>query len=163
MCDNEVNISSVHPLGEAVGYSLWQSAAVGSPGQNNLRSILFPLSTFLFPPFFDGDEVGEGLKRMHGSCLHSEDRTARILDKLIQHSLCIVILTIGESSKAAHTDEVAVTTHHGDCLQQVLTLVSVHDDTTLCLQFPGTSVHVEHDDIHAEVHGCLLGRETGTQ
>ena len=45
----------------------------------------------------------------------------------------------------------------------MFTLVTVHDDATLCLQFPGTGIHIEHDDVHAQVHRRLLGRETGTQ
>ena len=34
---------------------------------------------------------------------------------------------------------------------------------TLCFQFPGTGIDVEHDDIHAEVHGGLLGGEARAQ
>ena len=45
----------------------------------------------------------------------------------------------------------------------MLTLVTVHDDTTLGLQFPGTGIHIEHDDIHAQVHSRLLSAETGAQ
>ena len=45
----------------------------------------------------------------------------------------------------------------------MLRLVSVHDDATFCLQFPSACIYVEHDDIHAQVHGCLLGGQTGAQ
>ena len=45
----------------------------------------------------------------------------------------------------------------------MFTLVAIHDYTTLSLQLPCTSIHIEHDDIHAEVHCCLLGRETCAQ
>ncbi len=85
---------------------------------------------------------------MHGGSLHREDGTARVFDKLVQHRLGIVILTVCQSGKGAYTDEVAVAAHHGDGLQQMLTLVTVHDDTTLRLQFPGTGIDIEHDDIH---------------
>ena len=41
--------------------------------------------------------------------------------------------------------------------------VAVHDDTALGLQFPRSLIDVEHDDVHAEIHGRLLGGQTGAQ
>ena len=98
---------------------------------------------------------------MNGGCFHGEDGTATIFDKLLQNGLGIVVFTVGETGKAADADKVAVTPHHGDGLKQMFTLVAIHDDTAFSFEFPGTCIYVEHDDIHAEVHGSLLGRKTG--
>ena len=111
----------------------------------------------------DGYQVGKSLKGVNSSCLHSEDRTTRVLNKLIQNGFCIVILTIGKTCKRAHSDKVAIASHHWDGLEQVLTLVAIHDDTTLRLEFPSSGIDIEHDDVHAKIHGCFLGRETGAQ
>ena len=94
---------------------------------------------------------------MYGGSLHSEDGTAAVFDELLEHGLSIVILTVGESGEGTYADEVAVATHDGNGFEQVFALVAIHDDATLCFQFPGTGIDVEHDDIHAEVHGGLLG------
>ena len=69
----------------------------------------------------------------------------------------------GEAGKRAHTDDVAVGAHHGNSLQKVFGLVTVHDDATLGLELPGPLVHVKHDDIHAQVHRCLLSAQSGTE
>ena len=100
---------------------------------------------------------------MHGGSLHRKDGTTRVFDELLQHRLGIVVLPISQSCKATHTNQVAVAAHHGDCFQQMFTLVTIHDDTTLGFQFPGAGIHVEHDHIHAQVHSRLLGGETGAQ
>ena len=100
---------------------------------------------------------------MHSSCLHCKYRTARILDKLIQNSLSIVVFAIRESCKRTHSYEVAVATHNRDSLQQMLALIAIHDNTTFSLQFPCTCVNIEHDDIHAKIHSCLLGRQACAQ
>ena len=50
---------------------------------------------------------------------------------------------------------------HQDRLDDLGPLVAIHDDTAFSFEFPGTCIYVEHDDIHAEVHGSLLGRKTG--
>ena len=157
MGDDEIDISSIHPLGKGVGHSLWQGTAMGSPSEDDLG---FSLTS---PKLLDGDEVGEGLQGVHRGCLHGEDGLTAVFDKLVEHRLGIVILTIGESGKRAYTNYVAVATHNGNGLQQMLALVSVHDDATLGFEFPGTGIDVEHDDVHAEVHGSLLRGKTGTQ
>ena len=100
---------------------------------------------------------------MHGSRLHGEDGLAAILDKLVEHRLGIVVFTVGQSCKRAHANHVAIAAHDGDGLQQVFRLVAIHDDAPFGLQLPGTCIHVEHNDIHAQVHGSLLGRQTGAQ
>ena len=110
----------------------------------------------------DGDEVSECLERVNGSSLHSEDWATAVLYELVDDGLGIIVVTVFQTGKAAHTDKVAEATHHRDSLQQVLALVAIHDDATLCLQFPGTCVHVEHDHIHAQVHRSLLCTQTGT-
>ena len=70
---------------------------------------------------------------MNGSCLHSEDWAATVLYKLVYDGLGIIVVTIFQTGKAAHTDKVAEATHHRDSLQQVLALVAIHDNATLCL------------------------------
>ena len=100
---------------------------------------------------------------MHGSSLHGEDRTTAVFDELVQNGFSIVVFAVGKTSETSDTDQVAVASHHRDSLQQVLTFVTIHDDTAFCFQFPGASIDVKHDDVHAEVHGSLLGREAGAQ
>ena len=104
----------------------------------------------------DGDEVGECLERVNGSCLHGEDWATAVLHKLVDDGLGIIVVTVFQTGKATNTDKVAEATHHRDSLQQVLALVAIHDNATLCLQFPGTGIHIEHDYIHAQVHRSLL-------
>ena len=127
-----------------------------SPGQDYLRT-----SHLLV--LLDGDEVGECLEWVNGSCLHSEDWATAVLHELVDDSLGIIVVAVFQTGKAAHTDEVAEATHYWDCLKQVFTLVAIHDNATLCLQFPGTCVHVEHDYIHAQVHRSLLCTQSGTE
>ena len=45
----------------------------------------------------------------------------------------------------------------------MFTLVAIHNDTALSFQLPCTLVHIKHNHIHAQVTGCLLGAQTGTQ
>ena len=45
----------------------------------------------------------------------------------------------------------------------MFTLVAIHNDTALGLQLPCTLIHIEHNHIHAQVTGCLLGTQTGPQ
>ena len=104
----------------------------------------------------DGDEVGEGLQGMHGGGLHGHDGLAAVLHELLHDGLGIVVVAVGEACEGADGDDVAVARHDGDGLEQVLAFVAVHDDAALGLEFPGTLVDVEHDDVHAEVHGSLL-------
>ena len=65
----------------------------------------------------NGDEVGEGLKGVYSGRFHGEYGTAGIFDKLIQHRFCIVIFTVSEAGKRAHTNEVTVAAHHGNGFQ----------------------------------------------
>ena len=127
-----------------------------SPGQDYLwTSHLLVL--------LDGDEVGECLEWVNGSSLHSEDRAAAVLYELVYNGFGIIILSVFQTGKATNTDKVAEATHHRDSLQQVLALVAIHDNATLCLQFPCTCVHVEYDNIHAQVHRSLLCTQSGTE
>ena len=100
---------------------------------------------------------------MYGGRLHRKDGATGVFDKLLQYGLGIVVFTIGQAGETTHANQVAVATHHGDGLQQMFTLVTIHDNATLGLQFPGSGIHIEHDYIHAEVHGRLLGGQTGAQ
>ena len=86
---------------------------------------------------------------MYGSRLHSKYGFATILDELVEHCLGIVVFTVSQSGKASHTNHIAVTTHHRDSLQQVFTLITIHNDTTLRLQFPCTGIDIKHDNVHA--------------
>ena len=111
----------------------------------------------------DGDEVGKCLEWVNGSCLHSEDWATAVLHELVHDSLGIIVVAVFQTGKAAHTDKVAEASHHWDCLKQVLTLVAIHDNATLCLQFPGTGIYIEYDYIHAQVHRSLLCTQSGTE
>ena len=156
MSNHEINICSIHPLGKTIRYSLWQGAAVRGPSQHNLW-------TFLGLILFYSDQVGKSLKGVNGCCFHGEDRTPTVFNKLLQNSLCIVVFAVCKSSKGTYTNEVAVATHYRDSLQQVLALVAIHDDTAFGLQFPCSGIHIEHDDIHSQVHSRFLCRESCTQ
>ena len=100
---------------------------------------------------------------MHRSRFHSHHRTAAILHELVDYGLCIVIFAVLESCEGAHGNDVAVACHHWDGFEQVLALVTVHDDATLGFQFPCTSIHIEHDDVHTQVHGSFLRAEARAQ
>ena len=157
MGDDQVHVGGIHPLSKRIGHSLRQCLGVRRPGENDLGALA------LMPMFFDRDEVGKSLQGMYGSRLHSKDRATTVLDKLLHDGLGIVVVAVTETSKRTDAYDVAVAPHHGNGFQQVLALVAVHDDTTLCLQLPCTLIHVEHNDVHAQVHGCLLGGESRTQ
>ena len=65
--------------------------------------------------------------------------------------------------KRAHTDHIAIATHHRNRLKQMLSLVPVHYHTSFRFKFPCTLIHVEHNHIHAEIHGGLLCAQSGAQ
>ena len=100
---------------------------------------------------------------MHRGRLHGEDGLAAVLLELMIDRLGIVVVAVGEACEGTDADDVAVAAHHGDGLQQMLALVAVHDDATFRLQLPRPCIDVEHDDVHAKVHGCLLRREARAQ
>ena len=112
---------------------------------------------------FDGNQVGKGLQGVSCGSLHGEDGFAAVLDKLIENLLVVVVFAVFKAGKAAYANQVAVAGHHGDGLQQVFALVAIHDDTTFRLQLPCPLVHVEHDDVHAQVAGSLLRAQSGAQ
>ncbi len=93
---------------------------------------------------------------MYRGRLHSENRLAAVTDELIEHRLGIIVLTVGKSCKRAYSDNVAVGGHHRYSLEKMLALVSVHYHAAFGFQFPCTGVHIEHDDVHAEVHRGFL-------
>ena len=45
----------------------------------------------------------------------------------------------------------------------MLRLVTIHNYTTLCLQFPGSLVYIKNNHIHTQVKGSLLCAQAGTQ
>ena len=156
--DDDVYIGSIHPLHEGIGDGLRQRTGMGSPRENHLGALLASDRSL-----GDGNEVGKGLQRMHGGCLHGKNRSAAVLHKLVENRLCIVVLAIDESCERAYADDVAVASHDGNRLKQMLTLVAIHDDSTLRLELPCSCIYIEHDDIHAQVERCLLGGETCAQ
>ena len=111
----------------------------------------------------DSDEVGECLEWVNGGCLHGEDWAAAVLHKLVYDGLGIIVVTVFQTGKAAYANQIAEATHYWDSLQQVLALVAIHDNATLCLQFPCTGIHIEYDNIHAQVHRSLLCTQSGTE
>ena len=156
MGDHKVHVSSIHPFGKGVGNSLRKSTAMRCPCEHHLRALHLLM-------LFDGNQVGKGLQGVYGGGLHSKDGLATVLHKLLYDAFCIVKCSVLQSGKTSHSDDVAETAHHGNGFQKMLALVTIHDDTTLGLQFPGTSVHVQHHYVHSQIHGGLLGTETCTQ
>ena len=164
MRHDEIHVGSVHPFCKRIRNSLWQSSWMWSPSEHNLwfSHVLLPFIPH-FPIFLNGDEVGKCLKRMHSGALHEEHRSSAVFDELVENLLLVVVLTVFKTSKGAHTDDVAIAAHHGDGLQQVFALVAIHHDSAFSFQLPSALVHIEHDDVHAEVHGCFLCAETRAQ
>ena len=111
----------------------------------------------------DSDEIGKGLQWMYGGGLHSDDRPARVFHKLVDDGLCVVVVAVLQPCKRTHGDDVAVAAHHRDGFQQMLALVAVHDHAAFRLQLPCTGIDVKHNDVHAQVHGRLLSRQTRAQ
>ena len=68
----------------------------------------------------DGDEVGECLEWVNGSCLHSEDWATAVLHKLVYDGLGIIVVAVFQTGKAAHTDKVAEASHHCRALPQAV-------------------------------------------
>ena len=105
---------------------------------------------------FDGNQISKALQGMHRGTLHKEYGLAGVTDKLVQYLFLIIVLTAFKGGKRTDSDKVAITSHHGNGLQQMFALVAIHNHATLRLQFPCPLVNVEHDDVHAKIHGCLL-------
>ena len=139
-----------------VGHSLRQSLGVRRPGQNNL-------GTGGLLVLLNGNQVGKTLQRVYRCALHKEHGLTRVLDKLIENLLVVVVLAALELRERAHTDNIAIARHHGNSLEQVFALVAIHNHTALGFEFPRALVHIQHDDIHTEVHRRLLGAQTGAK
>ena len=156
MRHNEIHVCGVHPLGETVGYGLRQRLGMRSPREHHLGARR---------PFvlFDGNQIGKALQRMYRGALHKEHRLAGVTDKLVQYLFLIIVLTAFEGGKRTYSDKVAIASHHGNGFQQMFALVAIHNHAALRLQFPCPLVHVEHDDVHAKIHGCLLRTQPRAQ
>ena len=175
MSDHEIDVGCIHPFSEGVGHCLWESTGVWRPREHHLGTLVgraldgfaakkwIGLDEGAVLVLLDCDEVGKCLQRVHSGTLHEEDRASAVLDELLENLLLIVVLARLETGKGTHADEVAVATHDGNSFKEVFALVTFHDDTPFGLQFPGTLIDVEHDDVHAEVEGCLLGGEASAQ
>ena len=100
---------------------------------------------------------------MHCGALHEENGAAAVANELLEDALLVVVGTVLEAGKTAHADDVAVAAHDGNGFEEVFALVAVHDDAALGFELPGTLIDVEDDDVHAEVHGSLLGGEARAQ
>ena len=144
MCHHEINVCSAHPFGKTVGHGLRQCAGMWRPSQDHFRTLLLLV-------LLDGYEVGKGLQWVCRSALHRKDRAVAVFHKLHEDAFRIVGLAVGKSGKRTYTNEVAVRCHHRNSLQEVFTLVSVHDHATLRFQFPCPLVHVEHNNVQTEV------------
>ena len=94
---------------------------------------------------------------------HREYRTAGVLYELIQYHFVVIVFAVFKTGKGTHSDNIAVTTHYGNGFQQMFRFVTVHDDTALCFQFPGSLIDVQYNDIHAQIEGGFLSAETGAQ
>ena len=115
---------------------------MGRPCQHHLGTLRFLM-------FFNRDEVSKCLKGVCRSTFHREHGFAAILDKLVEHVLRVVFLTVGESRKSAYADNVAERSHHGNRFQKVFALIAVHNYATLCFQLPSALIYVEHNDIES--------------
>ena len=100
---------------------------------------------------------------MDGSRFHGNDRSAAVLDELLHDSLGIVVFTVGETGKTSYGNNVAVAAHHRNGFQQMFAFVTIHDDASFCFQLPCSGIDIKYDDIHAQVHGCLLCAQTCPQ
>ena len=89
--------------------------------------------------------------------LHTEDRFAGVLDKLIQDNLVIVGRLLFELGERAYSDHITVGAHHRDRLKDMLRFIAIHDHPFFCFQLPGALVDVEYNYIHAEVQPRFLG------
>ena len=83
-----------------------------------------------------------------------------MLHKLVDDGFRIVEITVFESGETSHGDDVAETAHHGNRFEQMFALVAVHDYAALSLQFPCAGIHIQHDGVHAQIHGSLLRAQT---
>ena len=120
MCDNELDVGSCkHPLGIRVWHGLRESTAMRRPGQDCLHLLVFKGElvrvsvsvrqiVVACPGLFHSDQVGKSLQRMHCSCLHGKDRLAAVCKELVEYSFCIIVITVGETGKRAHSDDIAV-------------------------------------------------------
>ena len=156
MSDHELIIRHVDAFCKGVRNCLRKRLRMRSPCHYDLRL----LDLFIF---FNGDKVGKCLQRMPRRCLHTEYRLAGIFDELIHNHLIIVVFLILETCKGTHSDHIAVASHYRNRFKQMLRLVTVHDDSALCLQFPCSLIHIQYDYIHTEVQCRLLSTQTGTQ
>ena len=100
---------------------------------------------------------------MHRGSLHRKHRLAAVLLELMIDGLRIIIVSVRQPGKGSDAYNVAITPHNRNGFQQVLALVAIHDDATLRFEFPRTGIHIEHDNVHAEVHSCFLRAETGAK
>ena len=156
MGDDEIIVGGVHPLGERIGHSLRQRAGMRRPGHHYFR-------TGFSLELLDGYEVGEALERMACGGLHAEHGASGVFYELLDHPLLIVLFFVLKSGERANANDVAVASHDRDRLQKMFGFISIHDDTAFGLQFPCSLVHIEHDDVHAKIHGSFLCREARAQ
>ena len=70
---------------------------------------------------------------MASSRLHTENRPTGILNELIQDLLVVVVFLAFKTGERTHTNDVTIATHHGNSLQEMLRLITIHDDTPLGL------------------------------
>ena len=100
---------------------------------------------------------------MNRCTLHEENRFATIFNELVQNLLLVIVLATLESCERTHSDDIAIASHHRDCLEKMLALVAVHHNAALSLEFPCALINIEHDYVHTKIHGCLLRAQTGTK
>ncbi|OPZ12984.1 MAG: hypothetical protein BWZ06_01402 [Bacteroidetes bacterium ADurb.BinA261] len=94
------------------------------------------------------------------SCLHTENRSPGIFDKLIKNDFIVIILFALKLSERANADNIAVTSHHGNGFKNVFGFVAIHDHAALRFELPCTLIDVENDYVHAQIQSCFLGTQT---
>ena len=152
MGDHEIHVSGIHPFREGIRHRLGKGARMGSPAEDHLRAGLLLV-------LVDGDEVREGLARVHRSRLQGYDRLAAVLHELLEYGLGIIEIPVLQTCERAHAYDVAIAGHHRYGLPQMLGLVPVHNHAQLGLQLPAVLTYVEHYWVHTQVVGGLLAAE----
>ena len=78
------------------------------------------------------------------------------MDELIQYYFVVVVVSVFETCKGTDTDDVTITAHYRDSLQQVFWFITIHDDATFSFQLPCALINIEYDNIHSQIQGRFL-------
>ena len=153
MGDNQIIACSNHPLCKRVWNRLRQCFWMWCPAQNNFRFCNLLV-------LIDSNKVCKTLQRMSCSRLKADYRFSRQLYELVDDLLTIIIRLACKICKASYTNDIAVASHHRNCLKNMLRFVTVHNHTALSLKFPRSLVDVKYNHIHTKIQSCLLSTQS---